>query len=185
MKPLQRARSSHGASKLRSCAPRLAPLALALAMAGLLAAGCGGGSSTAAGAQSGSSSGSKSALGLRYAQCMRAHGVASFPDPSAGGGLSVSKSTVSSPNFHSAQQACQSVAPGGTQGGGTPSPAVQAQLLRFARCMRAHGVPNFPDPTFSGGSESIPLAAGTSSSPQFQRAQQACQSQAPAGGKLS
>jgi len=30
------------------------------------------------------------------------------------------------------------------------SPAQTAAMLAFARCMRSHGFPNFPDPTSSG-----------------------------------
>lgn len=37
----------------------------------------------------------------------------------------------------------------------TPSPAqpqaIQMTLLELAVCMRAHGVPDFPDPSFSAG----------------------------------
>jgi hypothetical protein len=43
----------------------------------------------------------------------------------------------------------------GFLGGAAPTPAQQAQAqvtqLKFSRCMRAHGVPNFPDPSGSGG----------------------------------
>jgi hypothetical protein len=118
---------------------------------------------------------------VRYARCMRTHGVPDFPDPSAEGATALSKSTVNSPQFRSASQACQSVVPGGAQGGGPPSPQFQAQLLRFARCMRAHGVTDFPDPTFSGANNAIHLPGGTTHSPQFSSAQQACQSPVPPG----
>ncbi len=47
--------------------------------------------------------------------------------------------------------------------------------------MRTHGVPNFPDPTFSGGGVKMTLKAGGANgidpnSPQFKAAQKACQS---------
>jgi hypothetical protein len=119
---------------------------------------------------------------LRYAQCMRAHGVPGFPDPSQGGATELSKSTVNSPQFQSASQACQSLVPGGApQGGGSPSPQMQSRFLSFARCMRAHGVPDFPDPTFSGSGVSVPLPNGASNSPQFHSATQACRSLLPSG----
>jgi hypothetical protein len=156
----------------------LTPLAVALAAAALLA-GCGGSSNGGGGAQSGSSPASKTALAEKFAQCMRAHGVPDFPDPSAGGGLALSKDIVNSPQFRSASQACQSVVPAGSSGSGAPSPELQARLLSFARCMRAHGVSSFPDPNFSGGTPAISVPGGTTSSPQFQRAQQACQSLTP------
>ena len=56
------------------------------------------------------------------------------------------------------------------------SAAAKAGFLRFSRCMRAHGVPNFPDPTFSPtGSVGIGPGPGTDvNSPAFQHAQQVC-----------
>jgi hypothetical protein len=47
--------------------------------------------------------------------------------------------------------------------------------------MRSHGVPSFPDPTFSGGRVNLRLSPGIASSPQFKSAQQACQAQGPQG----
>jgi len=57
-------------------------------------------------------------------------------------------------------------------------------LVAFASCMRSHGVPNFPDPTASGG---IPKPAVVSafekvSQSQGARAQNACNHLLPAGG---
>ncbi len=55
-----------------------------------------------------------------------------------------------------------------------------ATALKFSKCMRAHGVPNFPDPgsSISGpynsiGAIEIPTAIDTKS-PAFQTAQNAC-----------
>jgi hypothetical protein len=67
-------------------------------------------------------------------------------------------------------------------GAGASSP-VQAsrnsRLEKFSACMRAHGEPQFPDPTAQG---TFPLGAGMSTnSPRFQAAQQACKAFAPAG----
>ena len=63
--------------------------------------------------------------------------------------------------------------------------AEQAQLedeyLRFATCMRSHGVSDFPDPiTGSGGHPGFSLQGGSSSdlnsnNPAFQRGVEACQ----------
>jgi hypothetical protein len=60
-----------------------------------------------------------------------------------------------------------------------------SQALAFSRCMRAHGVPNFPDPVSSGGG--IRISIGTNSglspsSPAFQSAQTACKHLLPGGG---
>jgi hypothetical protein len=87
--------------------------------------------------------------GLEFANCMRTHGVAKFPDPSGGGGgINLDGTGVNprSPAFVSAQQACVKFAPGGR---GTPT-ATESQYrsaLTFAKCMRTHGISNFPDPT--------------------------------------
>jgi hypothetical protein len=72
----------------------------------------------------------------------------------------------------------------GCAGGGSPATAAtttQSGTLAYARCMRAHAVPNFPDPTSSGEipKDKIVLLAG---SPQFQAAASACADVMPAGG---
>jgi hypothetical protein len=46
--------------------------------------------------------------------------------------------------------------------------------------MRSHGEPNFPDPT-PQGKFNLPAGGGAASSPQFQAADKACKSLAPAG----
>ncbi|HWH12852.1 MAG TPA: hypothetical protein VG165_17155 [Solirubrobacteraceae bacterium] len=74
-------------------------------------------------------------------------------------------------------------------GSASPDPqAALAELTRFAACVRAHGVPEFPDPKLStgGGSVKITMEArpgphGTDDSASFQSAQQACRSLLPAG----
>ena len=85
--------------------------------------------------------------GIRYADCMRTHGVPNFPDPSSGGGVQIPGDiNPASPAFHTAQRACQSLIPGGT---GAPTPVTAQQLktmVQLSRCMRAHGASGFPDP---------------------------------------
>jgi hypothetical protein len=127
------------------------------------------------------------ANGAKFAACMRSHGVPNFPDPNSQGSVTISPSTginPDSPKFKAAQQACQKLLPNG----GTPSPAEQAkarkQALAFSACMRAHGVPSFPDPTFSGGRVHLSIRSKPGdgldpSSPKFQAAQKACQGNLP------
>jgi hypothetical protein len=82
---------------------------------------------------------------------MRKHGVPNFPDPDGSGRIRLTSGVrngqktgvdVNSPQFRKAQQACQKLQPNG----GSPNRQEQAQeqqaMLNFARCMRAHGVPN-------------------------------------------
>jgi hypothetical protein len=90
--------------------------------------------------------------GIQFANCMRTHGVQSFPDPSAGGGginLEGTAINPQSPAFKSARQACASFAPGGIGGGLKATESQFRKGVKFAKCMRTHGYPDFPDPTRS------------------------------------
>lgn len=89
--------------------------------------------------------------GLQFARCMRAHGVSNFPDPNGRGQIEIAPGSgvgPQSPAFQSAQRSCGKLLPKG----GPPtqmSASQRAAALRFAQCMRAHGQPDFPDPTLS------------------------------------
>jgi hypothetical protein len=77
-----------------------------------------------------------------------------------------------------------------TSGGASSgSPSSQAQLqqesLKYARCMRANGVPKFPDPS-AGGGFPFHLGGGVDpSSPVFKAARAKCQKFMPIGGGLA
>lgn len=126
---------------------------------------------------------------VKYSQCMRSHGVPGFPDPQGGrlmiqvrkGSGAGNTLNPDSPAFKAAAQACKSLAPAGLGSGQTVSPQVQAQALKFSRCMRSHGVPKFPDPSFSGGGVRIQATGTDLNSPAVKRAQQACGSLMPGG----
>lgn len=154
------------------------------AVALLAAAGCGGsdgdGGSSTSGGGSGSASASADAgadRGVQFAECMRENGVPDFPDPSEDGrimmrvgpgGIQADPATL-----EAAQQACQEFAP---EGRGQANPQMQEGAFRFAECMRANGVPDFPDPDVQGGGVRLQLPEGIDpQSPQFQEAQQTCQ----------
>jgi len=80
---------------------------------------------------------------------MRAHGVPNFPDPGPGdGGLNLAGTGISaqSPAFQSARQRCASFMPGAA-GGVRATESQFVAALKFAKCMRVHGFPRFPDPT--------------------------------------
>jgi hypothetical protein len=97
---------------------------------------------------------------IRYASCMRAHGVSNFPDPSgpsAGPQFSGSGINTQSPAFESAQNACQRLMPGGIANPGSPTQIKQG--VKLAECMRSHGLKSFPDPGTSMPSAPAPNTA--------------------------
>src|SRR5262245_16962830 len=69
--------------------------------------------------------------------------------------------------------------------GGSPDPdpatptSTEDKGLAYAKCMREHGVPKFPDPSDDG---KFVVGKGVDAqSPEFQQAQQACQDLSPQG----
>jgi hypothetical protein len=91
---------------------------------------------------------------LKYARCMRTHGVPNFPDPNASGGFTFPAGTnPASSAMRTAQSKCQKYLPGGGMPGpGTtthPTAAALAQMLKVTQCMRRHGIYDFPEPTTS------------------------------------
>jgi hypothetical protein len=150
-------------------AARIAAAVIAAVGLALLAAACGGSSrrhgvaqlgstatqnnpSTGSGGQS-KSGGSPSSQLLAFSRCMRSSGVPSFPDPQAGASNAkfpgAQQLGVGSSQLSAAEAACQHLLPAGS---GDQFPAAEVQLLlpgmrNFSRCMRSHGVPNWPDPT--------------------------------------
>jgi hypothetical protein len=121
---------------------------------------------------------------------MRSHAVPDFPDPSTRQGPNAfgidgynfnlpANLNPQSPAYESADKACGHLI---NAGSGAPHkfPAKARQAaLAHAECMRRHGVPNFPDPTFSGGAQGITVSSGgrgiNPRSPAFQQAQKICQ----------
>ena len=108
----------------------------------------------------GSSQSTNTQKSLAYSRCMRAHGVLKFPDPQRSGAipkLGLQELGVSSTVFQSAQKACQRLLPNSGQSSQAWAQMALNALWNFARCMRAHGVPNWPDPL----AESDPGQPGT------------------------
>ena len=150
--------------------PTRSRTALALTSCAVALAACGG-SGSKPNASTGPYGPASSPAAL--SRFMRAHGVSGFPDPFAGptgavglplsvnpdGSLTANGQTFAGPVLRSAERACSAYLPPGG-----PAPAVpeseKLKALAFARCMRAHGVPNFPDPTLSPGGGPTPQAAG-------------------------
>lgn len=160
---------------------RAGPLAAGLA---LLAAACGSPSSPAA------STAHQTAYQreLAYAVCMRAHGLPGFPDPQSDGTFNSTRQNADDfhgPRFLLANKSCAHLeGPGMT-------PAQQerftSQALKFAACMRAHGITGFQySPPHGGSAGGLGAPVGSPGadpdSPQSQAAQQACRKLQPGGG---
>jgi len=87
---------------------------------------------------------------LKYAQCMRTHGVPNFPDPSSSGSFQMPAGTNrSSPAFAACQKFLPGRGSGGLGSGPPPTAAALAQMLKVSQCMRRHGISDFPDPRTS------------------------------------
>ena len=156
----------------------------------LLAAGCSSSpsSTTPAG---GPSAGSTVAQAVAYTQCMRSHGVPEYPEPDSSGQLqkigSGQQVGVSDAQLTTAGNACQSLWPYQAL-----TPAQQQQELtddlKFAQCMRSHGLPNFPDPTIAEGRAEFLLNPSQDGfdphSPQVLTKAHQCESVLPAGSGL-
>ena len=67
--------------------------------------------------------------------------------------LTIEGIPFSGPTFAAAQKACKFF--GGRRGRPQVSENEEWIQLHFAQCMRKHGVPNFPDPTFPPAAESV------------------------------
>lgn len=167
-------------------------LAVALALAGCGSTGAPSGTVTNAGSPSGKSPNQA----LQFAQCMRAHGVSNFPDPN-GNGIQITPAIAKSPAFKTAQNACKRYLP---NGGAPPAtaPGERAAALAFSKCMRTHGVPDFPDPLTKAPSSppagsvaiidlhgmAFELGPGLDPrSPAFQQAASACGIRPPKGNR--
>jgi hypothetical protein len=150
--------------------PRPAQTAAAIitaAVLALLVAACSGSpSSTGSGGSPAARGSANSSSLVGYSRCMRSHGVPNFPDPTSSGQLPKTDAQilgVSSSQLQTARAACQHLLPTGgslqQQEGqcmqnSDCSPALVQQMmnadLKLARCMRTHGMPNFPDPVGGG-----------------------------------
>jgi hypothetical protein len=105
---------------------------------------------------------------------MRAHGVPNFPDPGPNG-FDLSGIDTQTPAFQSAHHACTPLQPAGSADGPPASDSERLAAINNAKCMRSHGVPNFPDPKFlASGGNTVSLDGLNPQSPAFKHAQAAC-----------
>ncbi len=120
------------------------------------------------------------AAGVRYAACMQSHGLPNFPEPNAQGVITVTVSTSlnpGSPLFQKAEADCQHLIPAGKGPSRALRQRMKERMLASAACMRAHGVPGYPDPTFGSGgmvSQGVSRKSVDSNSPIFQAAENSC-----------
>jgi hypothetical protein len=129
---------------------------------------------------------------LAFAHCMQTHGVPSFPEPNSQGVFSGINRNA--PGFQAASNKCRQGLPNDGKPTAAQMAQAVAQALAFSRCMRAHGISDFPDPQIrNGGAQiSLSLRGGPGSdldpnNPRFQAAQTACQAYGPfkGGGKFA
>jgi hypothetical protein len=154
---------------------RIAVAIVATAGLVLLPAACGSSASQAA-QESGP---------VAFARCMRSHRVPNWPDPTSSGAFDKSKLSpqqlgAGSSQVAAAQSACNHLLPnGGRSPDQTQRQQVRALGLRFAQCVRSHGVPNFPDPRSDGRIPDPATVGVDQGSPKFQFANQACRTYRP------
>jgi hypothetical protein len=119
---------------------------------------------------------------------MRSHGITNFPDPDSHGDIGINGGPgtgldPNSPQFKAADRACKPLMPApNASEAGKNRPA----LLRYARCMRAHGIADFPDPQSGGGGLQVSASAGSdlnANSPLYKAADKACKHYLPGGGR--
>ena len=168
------------------------------ATAGLaLVAACGGSPASAgpagsAGSANAGGATSTAAQAVAYTQCMRSHGVPEYPGPDSSGQLqkigSGQQVGVSDDQLNTARNACQSLWP--YQGlTATQQQQELADMVKFAQCMRSHGVPTLPDPIATDGQVKFVISLSKTGinpeSPQIQAKLQECIHVLPAGTRPS
>ena len=182
---------------------RTAAVIIATAAVALLAA-CSSTPSPAGSGGSPAAGGSAPApSAVAYSHCMRSHGVPNYPDPPSGGQVPKADPQqlgVSSAQLQTAQRSCRHLYPG--NGGALGASLRQCEetsncpqamvrramnsMLAFSRCMRAHGVLNWPDPTVDSqgrpGFNLVPIHRTDWNSPQIQNKIGECEHVMPPGG---
>lgn len=124
---------------------------------------------------------------------MRAHGVSDFPDPRPAGGFSIRESipvsssvvingvTVDSPAYTAALRTCD------VSGAIGPKPLTGVQedaMVAKAHCIRTHGVPNFPYPSFGPGGVGARMLLPASYNPEAPAARHAAKACASVGASI-
>ncbi|MFG2037926.1 hypothetical protein [Dactylosporangium sp. NPDC048998] len=148
---------------------RLAVVLLALTVGAGSLAGCGSESPQAG--PSAAASLSRDEMGVKFAQCMREHGI-DVPDPEPGKGPMVRiTGGVSQDTVNKAMEACRQYNPMAENGRGDAQ--TDANNRAFAKCMRDNGVEGFPDP--EPGQVGMRIDRKLAEDPDFEKAQKQCQ----------
>jgi hypothetical protein len=141
-----------------------------------LLAGCS--ASGGSGAATTTTSGQQAATAVlsEFVRCARANGMPSLPDLrlDSNGQVSFPAGTPEPPK--SVERACRSIwerLPASATGDRGQPPADIQALLRYAQCMRGHGMADFPDPQ-ADGRFPLPASLRGGKTPSFLRANQAC-----------
>lgn len=100
---------------------------------------------------------------VKFASCMRTHGIPDFPDSTSGatqlqsnnGSVTIDghKLAETGAQFQTAMNKCAKYQNAGhaPKISGAELAKLRQGALAMAACMRSHGVPNFPDPTVGTG----------------------------------
>ncbi|MGP3964098.1 hypothetical protein ACTWPT_49855 [Nonomuraea sp. 3N208] len=160
------------------------PLMLALAACGGAAAKDDGVASANGGVTSAGPTASPSAkadpqeAALKFAKCMREHGI-DMPDPKVDGGnfeISLPRG-VTPEKAEKAHKACEHLMESAIPEGEKPSAEDYDQMVKFAQCMREQGI-DMPDPK-PGEPMRIRMKGG--SKEKMDAAHKACEQHAPGG----
>jgi hypothetical protein len=140
-------------------------------LAGCSASGGSAGATTTTGGQQ-----AAAAVLQEFVRCARANGMPNLPDLQLDGNgqVSIPPGTPEPPK--SVERACRSIwerLPASASGDTERPPADMQALLRYARCMRQHGMADFPDPQ-ADGRFPLPQSLRGGKTPSFLRANQAC-----------
>jgi hypothetical protein len=156
-----------------------AAVAVGLGVIVLLLAGLAGCSASGGSGATTTTSGQQQAAAVlrEFVRCARANGMPNAPDLrlDSNGRVSIPPGTPDPPK--SVERACRSIwerLPASARGDQERPPADLQALLRYARCMREHGMPDFPDPDANGNFVASPSMQREGKSPRLLRAMQAC-----------
>ena len=165
---------------------RMVVLAIAICAAGVVACGGSGGD--------GADEASAEEARLKFAECMREHGV-DMPDPEPGGGFLMKQEPQGAqgeggtsrsgpgddPATREAMASCEKFLAEAGPRDFSPEQRQEFQeaALEFAQCMREHGV-DMPDPQFGGDGKVTMTMKAPRRDGAAEAAQEACQGKMPA-----